>query len=406
MENYRYKGRKQDGKMVTGEIAAVSVRAVVDQLRQNQVIPLEVEPVTTTSGNIDLQALTLRWPTDDEVILFSRQMQTLLKARVPIIRALQGVSRGMRNYRFQKAVELIMKRLGEGQSLSAAMAEHPKIFSTLYINMIHIGEQTGGLAESFGQLYRYLEIDRNTRRQVKSALRYPAVVVSLMMAAILVITNLVLPNFQKFFQSATIELPWQTLALLKFSQFTTKYWILIFIVLVGGLVALVSYAKTPAGAIWWGEWKFKMPLVGSIIKRGTMARFARSFAMGARAGLAMLKTLESASQAIDNKYVESKIHEMINSIERGETVLNTAVRSGLFTPLVLQMLAVGEESGNMDEMMQDVAQYYEQEVEYDIKSLAPAIEMLLTLTMGALVAILAMGVFLPMWEMVQASSHK
>lgn len=404
MKIYSFIGRDRDGKKVSGEMPADSPSVVAEQLLKRNIQPLEVKIAASVLGQGFMDDIFGQTPPkSDDLVLMSRQLQTLVKAGIPMVRAIHGVQGGSRNAMLQKALNQIATALESGQDLSRAMASHPKIFSSLFVNMVKVGESTGRLDEAFGQLYHYMEVDSATTKQIKSAMRYPAFVMSGMFAALFVMTYFVLPNFFGFFKSFKMELPWQTKLLMATSQFTLDYWYLIIISLVAGVMGFAAYIKKPEGKLWWDHTKFSLPVVGDIIKRGTLARFSRSFAMSSKSGVPILGILESVSHAVDNAYVAKKVWEMMISIERGESLVQAAYATQLFPPLVIQMLSVGEETGSMDQMMDDIASFYEREVEYDVKALSSAIEPIITIIMGVMIAILAMGVFLPLWDLVKGA---
>ncbi|MBF0435920.1 MAG: type II secretion system F family protein [Magnetococcales bacterium] len=404
MKVYKFVGRDREGKKITGDMPAESSAALAEQLLKRGIQPLEVKESASLVNLSLLEELFGQTPPKtDDLVLMSRQLQTLVRAGIPMVRAINGVQGGSRNAMLQKALNQIAMALEAGQDLSRAMASHPKIFSSLFINMIRVGETTGRLDEAFGQLYRYMELDAATSKQIKSALRYPTFVMSGMFGALFVMTYFVLPNFMGFFQSFKLDLPWQTKLLMATSRFTVNYWYVILISLVAGIAWFLSHIQKPEGKLWWDQMKFKLPIVGDIIKRGTLARFSRSFAMASKSGVPILGVLESVAHAVDNAYVAKKIWEMMIAIERGESLVQAAYATQLFPPLVIQMLAVGEESGSMDQMMDDIASFYEREVEYDVKALSSAIEPLITIVMGIMIAILAMGVFLPLWDLVKGA---
>ncbi|WP_130470699.1 type II secretion system F family protein [Candidatus Magnetaquicoccus inordinatus] len=407
MNIYTYKGRNRQGKTVSGELTAASAEDAASQLLHRGIVPLSVKSQDRLFGLGKLEELLGGTPPKPEhIVLFCRQMQTLVRSRVPMNRAIRGVQGGVSNKMLYNALTQISDGLEAGKDLSACLADHPKMFSRLFVNMVKVGEQTGRLEEAFGQLYRYLELDYTTRKQIRSAMQYPLFILSGMGVAMFVMTYYVLPNFFEFFASLKMELPWQTRILINVSHFVVDYWYLLFLAASGLVWGFKNYVQTPEGELWWGGMKLQLPVVGSIIKRGTLARFARAFAMGIRSGVPILAVLESVSQAVDNRFVASKIREIMWSIERGETLVQATYATGIFPPLVVQMIAVGEETGSIEQTMTDVAQFYEQEVEYSVKNLSSAIEPLITVMMGLMVMVLAMGVFVPLWDMIRGASRQ
>ncbi|MEO5378823.1 MAG: type II secretion system F family protein [Magnetococcus sp. DMHC-6] len=407
MPKFKYSGRS-DGKIVQGELTAPSTDGVVEQLINRKIQPISIQPIVEKgrgAGEVTLP-MFVEWPTDDDLILFSRQMYTLLKSGVSLIRSFQGLVDSSHNRKLSEAMGKIILDLQTGKDLSSAMAEHPRIFDTLYIRIVRMGEETGRMEQSFRQLYEYMEVDKETRKQIKSALRYPTFVMIAITIAMFIVNYFVIPNFAGMFKKFGADLPFFTQLLLSTSAFTQKYVVQIAAIVAGVVWGMRYYVNTKVGRLNWDERKLNLPLVGTIINRATMARYARSFAMGAQSGLPVIQILTAVSEAVGNTYVEKRIKEMRTSIERGESLTQAAYGSELFTPLVLQMMAVGEETGNMQDMMREVAEFYEREVAYDVKNLSSAIEPILLIVIGAMVLILALGIFLPMWDMGSAAMHR
>ncbi|MBF0589349.1 MAG: type II secretion system F family protein [Magnetococcales bacterium] len=408
MPNYRYTGRNASGALEKGNLVGPNEEAVVEQLLGRNIQPLQVEEVKAPGGLGAEVKLGFGdpWPNDDDVILFTRQMYALSKSGVSLVRSFQGLVESTHNKRLTAAMTQMIEDLQAGRDLSAAMAEHPKIFGQLYLRIVRMGEETGRMDESFQQMFKYMEIEKETRKQIKSALRYPSFVIMAIIGAMLVVNLKVIPAFEKVFDQFKSDLPIFTKILLGTSKFTQDYAIYIFVGLALTGFGIVKFINSKNGRMWFDRYKLTMPLVGTIINRATLSRYSRAFAMGSRSGLPVLQILQAVSEAVDNVYVAGKIMEMRDGIERGEGMTQAAFASGMFTPLVLQMMSVGEETGQMDEMMQEVAEFYEREVEYDVKNLTQAIEPILLLVVGAMVLVLALGIFMPMWNLGSAAMHK
>jgi MSHA biogenesis protein MshG len=324
---------------------------------------------------------------------------------VPIIRGLVGLADTTRNQVLKNTIEKMRQELEAGRDLSSSMNQHQKIFTPLMISMIRVGESTGQLDEAFLQLSLYLERDRDTRNQIKAALRYPSFVLVAISIAIVIVNIFVIPAFAGVFAGMKMELPWQTQALIGTSDFFVAYWKYMLGVLVALIFWLRYYIKTEEGRYRWDKLKLRIPLVGSIILRATLSRFARTFAMTARSGVPLIQALSVVARAVDNNYVADKVLSIRTGIERGDSLTRTAVATNMFTPLVIQMLSVGEETGAVDDMLDEVATFYEREVDYDVKNISSAIEPILIVSIGVLVLILALGIFLPMWEMTSMASR-
>lgn len=405
MPLFHYRGRNQRGEAVTGQIDAATADLVATQLFNSGVVPIDINLSKNAGG--DLTAALRGWFASDKVrlvdlILFSRQFYTLQKAGVPIMQALRGLRDSTHNLAFAKVIDDLVTSLDSGLELSTALKRHPKVFPTLYISMVQVGEATGTLQEVFLQLAKYLELEKDTRDRIKSALRYPIFVVVAISVAMFIINLFVIPAFAKVFASFRAELPWATKILIATSQFTVAYWPLILAAVIVGIFSIRFYIKTDEGRYRWDRFKLRLPVVGGIILRATMARFARSLAITMRTGVPLVQGMTVVSRAVDNDYISERIVQMRDGIERGETIARTAIATAMFPPLVLQMITVGEESGAIDELMAEVADYYEREVDYDLKNLATAIQPILIVGIAILVLILALGVFLPMWELPRA----
>ena len=322
---------------------------------------------------------------------------------MPILRAMGGLADSTRNPFFGEVLRAVRADLEAGNGLGVALSSHPRVFTPLFISMVSVGENTGQLDLAFKQLAGYLDMERETRKRIQQATRYPLFVLLAMGVALVVINLLVIPAFSKVFAQFKSELPLPTRILIGFSEFTQQWWWLIALVLAGGLVLLLRWLQTEPGARLWDRYKLRLPIVGGIFERIALARFTRTFAMMYRAGLPLLQALAINSNTVGNRHIGQAILDMRDGVERGESLTRGAVASGLFTPLVLQMLAVGEETGALDDLFIEVADFYEQEVDYDLKRLADSIEPILIVAMGGMVLVLALGVFLPMWELSAAT---
>jgi len=407
MPTFAYRARNSRGDAVTGQIEAGNADIVASQLLNSGITPIEIKEAAPTQDILaTLQArLGSRKPTLDDLVLFCRQMYTLNKAGVPIIRGVTGLAESTRNQILADALKRLVLELESGRELSTAMAQQGNLFTPLMISMVKVGENTGQLDEAFLQLSQYLELERDTRNRIKAAMRYPTFVIVAIMLAIGVVNVLVIPAFAGVFAKMNMELPWQTQLLIGLSNFTVAYWPYMLGAIAGAVFGFGHYIKTPNGKYKWDKAKLRFPIVGSIITRALLSRFARTFAMATRSGVPLIQTLTVVAKAVDNDYVADKVLSMRNGIERGDSMTRTAMATGLFTPLVLQMLNVGEETGAVDEMMNEVADFYEREVDYELKNLSAAIEPILIVAVGILVLILALGIFLPMWDMTKLASR-
>lgn len=394
-----------------GVLEDVDSGGVANQLFSNGVTPIEIVPTKKTVKSDGIkQGWWERFSAEKvrsiDVQLFSRQIYTLLKAGVPIMRGLAGLQESAINKSFAKVLQDVRESLESGRELSAAMYRHPEVFSHFYISMVRVGEMTGRMDEIFLRLFDHLEFERDMRERVRTALRYPMFVVIAMVIAMLVINLFVIPAFAKVYAGFNAELPMMTKILITSSNFTVNFWPLLLVIAIGAAVSFKTYIATANGAYRWDKFKMRIPIIGKIILKGTMARFARSFALASRSGVPIVQALKVVAKTVDNKYIEGCVEKIRDGVERGESILRTSVTTGVFTPVVLQMIAVGEETGEMDNLMEEIAGMYEREVDYELKTLSSQIEPILIVGLGILVLILALGVFLPIWDLGKAALHK
>jgi MSHA biogenesis protein MshG len=405
---FAYKGRNARGELLQGVLEGADSNAVADQLFGTGVTPVEItltRQAVSKDGENWWTRLTEKKVTSLDVQLFSRQIYTLLKSGVPIMRGLAGLQESAISKSFGRVIKDLRESLDAGRELSAAMRRHPEVFNNFYLSMVKVGEMTGRLDEVFLRLFDHLEFDREMKNRVKSATRYPTFVIIAMTLAMIIVNIFVIPQFQKVFESFRAELPLMTRILIGTSKFTVDYWPALLIAAVAGFLAARAWVGTPNGRFSWDKAKLRFPIAGKIVHKATMARFARSFALSSRSGVPIVQALTVVSQTVDNAYLSSRVEQMRDSVERGDSILRTSIAAGVFTPVVLQMIAVGEESGALDDLMDEIAEMYEREVDYELKTLASQIEPIMITFLGAMVLVLALGIFLPIWNLGQAALH-
>lgn len=406
MSNFAFKGRNGRGELVEGIVDAASSDAVAAQLMAGGVVPVSIEATAeaaSVAGGGWLEALLARPVTDEDTLVLTRQFYTLQKAGVPILRSLAGLEASTSHPGIISLLQDVRASLDQGRELATAFARHPAVFSPFYVAMTRVGELTGRLTEVFQRLAAHLEFELDIRARIKQALRYPAMVIFAMAVALIIINLFVLPKFAEVFAHFKTELPLMTRILLGFSGWTVKWWPML---LAGGIgVALLwrNWIATPGGRYAWDRFKLALPIAGDIVLKATLARFARSFALAGSSGVPISQAMTVVAQTVDNAYIGARIEQMRDGVERGESISRCATATGVFTPIVLQMIAVGEETGELDTLMTEIAQMYERETDYAIKGLSSAIEPILLAIIGALVLVLALGVFMPLWNLGQAA---
>ncbi len=403
---FRYRGKDDRGILQQGSLVAANADAAASELMRRGITPLTIREQQEQASLVDrLNKMPLfrKKVTLDELIVFCRQMYALTKAGIPLIRTMRGLADTTRSPVLAEVLEDVTSRLEGGTTMATAMQAHPEVFSELFISMIHVGENTGMLDDAFKRLSEILELERDTKRRLKQALRYPTFVVVALLAALMVVNFLVIPKFASVFNKLGADLPFLTQVLVGTSNFLIGYWyVMLFVVAAGGLL-LRQWRRTEQGELTWDRYKLRMPIIGPLLELITLSRFARNFASMLAAGMPVTTALTVVADATDNAWISKHIKEMRMGIERGESLLRTARQSGMFTPLILQMIAVGEETGSVDDMLNNVADFYDEDVDYGLKRLAESIEPILIVAMGVLVLILALGVFLPIWDLGAAA---
>lgn len=403
MTLFAYTARAGDGSLVESRVEAPTKGAVAAELLRTGITPVQIEEI----GENQPAEFHLRKPRvlEEDQIFFCRQMYRLSRAGVPLVRAITGIAESTRNPALSEVLQDVIDALQSGRGLSESLRAHPKAFPSLFVSILSVGENTGQLDAAFDQMAKYLERDRENRRRIQTAMRYPMIVVGSIGAAMAVVNIWVIPAFAKAFAEFGAELPLATRILIASSNFMVAYWP--HLLAAGGCVyALVkSFLSTPEGRLGWDRARLRIPVIGTILHRGTLARFSRSLAATTNAGVPILNGLDVVAGAMDNAHLTDRLADMSSRIERGETMTRAASACGIFDSMVLQMMAVGEETGTLNEMLEEIADTYEAEVEYDLKRLSELIEPMLIVGVAGVVVVLALGVYLPMWNLAGAALH-
>jgi MSHA biogenesis protein MshG len=394
---------------VVGVLDAPSSSAVADQLFSTGITPVHINQASAAppkAGELKLSlggAPKIALP---DLMVFCRQLHTLLKAGVPIVRALAGLQESSQHPELKRVVGDVREKLEGGQELSVGMTSHPTVFSPFMVNMIRVGELTGRLDEIFMRLYEFFAFEKKMGDDVRGAMRYPIIVVCAVAVAVFIVNIFVIPAFAKMFTSLKAQLPLMTRILMWTSECVVSYWPFIFVGMAAAAYGFRAYVRTTNGRLRWDGLKLRLPIVGSLINKAVLAKFSRSFALAGNSGVPIVQALTLVANVVGNAHLGARILGMREGIERGESVLRTAAGAGVFDALVLQMVAVGEETGEMNSLMSEIADMYEREVMLEVEGLAAKAEPILLVLMGSLVLVLALGVFLPMWDMIGAARGK
>ena len=408
MADFQYQGRDLQGQLQKGLIKAATEQAAAEQLFNKGITPTLIEIASTASKSGDkakgsLNITLFESVKTDDLVVFCRQMYAMNRAGVPLLRGITSLAEATRSPLLKRTLQDVAHQLTNGRTLSQAMQQHPKIFNRLFVGIVHVGESSGRLDSVFNQLAIYLEQELENKRRIKSATRYPMFVTIAVVLAMVVMNTMVIPKFAAMFQGFGIELPLATRILLATSHAFTEYWAWMLLALIGSWTGIHLWLKTSKGRIRWDRWKLKLPIVGDVIERALLARFSRTFSVMLRAGVPLNQALSLVASTAGNAWVESRVVGMRQDIEGGMSLLKAAERSEMFPPLVKQMIHVGEETGQVDDLLDEVAGFYEREVDYDLKTMTARIEPILIGLVAVMVGILVMGIFTPMWDMVKVA---
>ena len=415
---YIWRGRNAGGQVVEGQLEAASEAGVVEQLMALGVVPIHITiSVAASSGATSWLAQVISWLVrfnnwvvlvtrkpvmTEDTMLFSRQMYTLSKAGIPIIRGLEALKASTAKPAMLDVLNDIFFSLQQGRKLSAAIGTHPEVFGAFYVAMIKSGEVTGRLPEVFLRMHAYIAFNIEVGGRIKQATRYPMYVMTALTMALVVINIYVLPGFSKVYGGLEEDLPTITRMMLSFSELMVHSWPMLLALLVAGWLVIKGVLRTPEGSYNWDRLKIRLPVVGDIILKSTLARFANGLALSNQSGVPLVQSLTMAADTVGNTFVGERIRKMRKGIERGKSIASCAVATGLFKPIALQMIAVGEETGELNDMLLELAGMYERETDQSIKSMTAAIEPIMVGIIGVMVLLLALGVYLPMWDLGEA----
>ena len=401
MAVFDYAVQDATGGKLSGQRESLSASALARDLRSEGLIPLSIKELArpATSARLPKQNPKGKKIRNTEVILFSHQMRSLMKAGISVVHAIRGLADSQSNPTMGEVLTGLTQQLESGLDFATSLGRYPDVFSDLYVSVIHLGENTGRLDEAFGQIAHYLELEEETSKRIKSATRYPMFVIVAIAIAIVIMNMFVIPTFAEVFRKFDAELPWQTQLLINVSNFFVDYWWLLTFIGVGGYLIGRKHLEKPQGRYQWDKLKLKIPIVGSIFERIVLGRFCQTFAIVSRSGLPVNTSLHIIARVLDNEYMARKVLTMRDGVERGVSILQTARESAMFSPTVLQMISVGEETGAMSDLLEQAAGFYEEEVDYQLKGMTDAIEPLLIIAIAGMVLILALGVFLPLWDL-------
>jgi type IV pilus assembly protein PilC len=400
MALFKYKAKSSLGKVVEGTLEVESEGALASALRQKRLELIS----SSKAGSLEVYLGKFFQKggkvTNRDVVIFSRQFSTMVNAGLPIMQGLAIVAEQAENPNFRVVMGRVRDDIANGVPLSEAMAKHPKAFSTLYVNMVKAGEQGGILDAIFERLSEYLEKAEGVSRKVKSALMYPIVVMSVAFMVVIFLMIKVIPTFRDVFTSFGAKLPLPTQIVIDISEFLqSKKALLLLVGFVGLWVVISAYRKTKAGAYQWDKLILGLPTFGTLVRKAAVAKFARTLGTLIKSGVPIMDALETVGKTAGNLVVERAVQNCRESVREGKTLTQPLKESGVFPPMVIQMINVGEETGALDQMLSKVADFYEDEVDVAVEGLTSIIEPILIVFLGVTIGFIVVAMFMPMFEL-------
>ncbi len=401
MPKFQYQAITETGATTAGEIEADSLESANSMLAARGYIPTRVKAEQPALSGLQISKFReLLSPVKaPELILFTKQFKTMFNAGVSMINMLEILEQQTENPRLRRIMGKMHQDIKEGASLHEAFSKHPKVFSPLYCSMIRAGESSGALPEVLDRLTYIIEHENQVKSDIKSALTYPVIVVVFLFSAFLILITQVIPKFVNIFQNAGLKLPLPTQICIFLYEFLSTYWYLIIGAVIIVVVFLFYYLKTKQGKFMRDSLFMRIPLVGPLFAKSAVSRFASIFSILQASGVDVLDSMDILSETMGNAAISNELDNIKDRLAEGRGIAGPLSEAKYFTPMLINMVAIGEESGNLESMMQEVASHYDSEVEYAMKKMTEAIGPLLTVGLAAVVGFFALAIFLPMWDL-------
>jgi type IV pilus assembly protein PilC len=401
MPTFTYSARTATGDLQAGELSVKTRDEVVGYLRKQRMVPIKIDEKKASAGFAGFgRGINLR-----EIVIFTRQFATMINSGLPLVQSLDILAKQSENPKLRQVVEQIQYDVEAGHTLADAMRSHPTVFTDLFVNMVAAGEAGGILDTILLRLAVFMEKADALRRKIKGAMIYPGVVLSVAIIAVTVLLLFVIPVFQNMFEQAGVALPGPTQFVITLSEFLTARWYVVF----GGAIAIGfainRYYKTPQGQLVIDRIILRMPIVGPLQRKAAIARFTRTLGTLVSSGVAILDGLEITAKTSGNRVVHDAVMESRASIAGGDTISEPLKKSGVFPPMVTQMINVGEQTGGLDEMLTKIADFYDDEVDAAVQALLSALEPIMIVFLGVIVGGMIVAMYLPIFDMINADGR-
>jgi type IV pilus assembly protein PilC len=408
MVNYSYQAMDASGKTVKGTLQAVSMEAAEEAISSGGLIPFQVSEVKTkesSSGGRSSRGGSKVKVKAPDLILYSKQFRSMFRAGIPILRVLEVLELQSENKALKRVSVAMVEDIKQGSSLRDAMAKHPDIFSPLYCGMINAGEVSGNIPEVLDRLTYILEHENKVKSDIKSALQYPKVVMVALGIAFFVLLGFVIPKFAAIFAKAGLTLPLPTRMAIALHHYLIGYWYVLLAIVATIFIGLKLYFKTENGLFVKDSFLLRLPIFGPLFIKSAMSRFSSIFAILISSGIPVMDTMKILSETIGNAAISRAFTSISAQMEEGKGISGPLANAKLFTPMVVNMVAIGEESGNLEGMLLEITKHYDEEVSHAVSRLADLITPVLTVCLAGIVAFFALAIFMPMWDLTKMVKH-
>ncbi|MBP9855407.1 MAG: type II secretion system F family protein [Candidatus Omnitrophica bacterium] len=401
MATFKYIAKNQDSKTVTGKISADNKNTVIEELRKRKFVIISINEVKEASVTKKKSSFGSKKVKPDEIVIFARQFATMVDAGIPIVQGLDALQEQVTHPMFKKVLGIITEDISHGSSLSVSFSKHPQVFDTLFVNMVRVGETGGVLAQVLDRVSFYMEKTLRLRRKVKSAMIYPAVVVSMAILITILLLVKVVPTFAGIYASLNSELPPITQLLIGISEGLKKYLIFLVIGIVIIVVLMQQWHKTNKGAVVIDGALLKLPIFGTLLRKVAISRFSRTLATLIQTGVPILESLDIVGKTIGNRVLELVIDEVKNNVRSGESIAPPLSKSKVFPPMVTRMIAIGEKTGQLEKMLLKISEFYDDQVDAAVEGLTSIIEPLIIGVLGIVIGFIVIALFMPIMNITK-----
>jgi len=406
MPVFNYKVRDKYGILIKGKLEERTKEALAEYLQNSGYTVLSISEQTEFQKSIENFLKSLKTISKEEIVVFTRQLSGMLAAGLPLLTCLSSLAKQTPNKKFSEIIEDIRKDVEAGIPLSEAMAKHPKIFSNVYVNMVNVGEVSGRLEEVLQRLAELGFQQMEIKSKIINAITYPAVLFTLMTIIMIVMLTYVVPKFVPIFEQAGENLPFFTKALINTSNFIKNYWLFIIIAIAVSLFGIKKYYDTPKGKFNIDKFLLRVPALGSLILNYNIATMSKTLANLLKSGVSLVRCLSVTENTIRNEVIKIIISELRQNVIKGKGIADQLKMSGIFPPMAIQMIAAGEQTGKLDEMLAEIANFYTTEVDYSIKKFTSLLGPLMLLIMALFVGVMAFAILVPIFKMAKLFRQK